>query len=675
LKLSVLDLIIISMPLVMIVVVTLYVRRFVSDVSQFLVGGRLAGRYLISIATGESGFGLLSAIAWFEVFGAAGLSNNLWASLFAPLAIMLPLLGYIVYRYRETRALTLAQFFEIRYSRRFRLFSGVMILVSGLINYAIYPAISAQFFVYYTGVPDLISVGGLHVPTYWFVMAALVGTSAWITLHGGQTAVMVSDCISGIFGQFVYVTITIALFVLVPWSMVGEVLTAGAPGHSLVDPFDNGQIADFSYLYVVASFVISIYTYRAWQGSQGYNGAARNAHEAKMGAILGHWRNFGMSLMYGMLAVAGLVILKHGSFEVIAQSVAGELGQLTDQLHNQMKVPVALREILPNGLRGLFCALMLFVYFTTDTTMLHSWACIGIQDVVMPLRKQERLDPAQHLRLLRAAVIGVALTGLVVGGLIRVSDYVFMFQTITMAIYLAGAGAVIIGGLYWSRGTTAGAYAAVILGACFSGGGIVLQQLWPWIRSQAPVWLDPSSQLAQWIAAGGDRFPVNGQMISLIAMGLALSAYIVVSLITCRSPHNMDRLLHRGRYRVEDIETQPEAPRGWSAQRLIGIDEHYTKYDKWIAHSVFWWPFFWGGVSLALLVAIALGISFSRDMWFAYGSIVYFLIPAILTPVTTVWFTLGGCRDLCRLRRDLIAYKPDHSDDGSVSESPAANGK
>ena len=48
--------------------------------------------------------------------------------------------------------------------------------------------------------------------------------------------------------------------------------------------------------------------------------------------------------------------------------------------------------------------------------------------------------------------------------LFPLKDFIFMFFALTSAIYLGGAGAVIIGGLYWKRGTAEAAWTALILG-------------------------------------------------------------------------------------------------------------------------------------------------------------------------------------------------------------------
>ena len=120
------------LPLLLIFVIAAYSKRYVKSVADFMSGNRSAGRYLLAIAGGELQAGAVVFVASFEVISRAGFTLAWWSWLSVPVGIFLSISGFVGFRYRETRAMTLAQFFEIRYSKNFRLLTGVLGFLAGV---------------------------------------------------------------------------------------------------------------------------------------------------------------------------------------------------------------------------------------------------------------------------------------------------------------------------------------------------------------------------------------------------------------------------------------------------------------------------------------------------------------------------------------------------------------
>ena len=116
------DWMIVLVPLIAIAIIAFRTQKHVTSVAEFMAGGRLGGRYLVCNARGEMAMAVVSMVAGYELLYEAGFTIGWWQKISGPLGLFIALTGYIYYRYRETRAMTLAQFFEIRYSKAFRLF-------------------------------------------------------------------------------------------------------------------------------------------------------------------------------------------------------------------------------------------------------------------------------------------------------------------------------------------------------------------------------------------------------------------------------------------------------------------------------------------------------------------------------------------------------------------------
>ena len=129
-----LDWIILAVSLTALLIVCARAGRYMKGVSDYLVANRCAGRYLLTLSEGAAGLGAITIVGTFEIFFNAGFVPLWWGYFLAPLGLFIALSGFVIYRYRQTRAMTMAQFIEMRYSRKFRLFFGALTFVSGVIR-------------------------------------------------------------------------------------------------------------------------------------------------------------------------------------------------------------------------------------------------------------------------------------------------------------------------------------------------------------------------------------------------------------------------------------------------------------------------------------------------------------------------------------------------------------
>ena len=541
----VIDWVLVALPLLVILWVGFKAQSYIRNVSDFLSAGRCAGRYLLSVADGSAGLGLITMVGMFEMYYRTGNSIGFWSGIGILVGLAMTMTGFVTYRYRETRAMTLAQFFEMRYSRSFRVFAGLLSFLSGILNYALFPAIGGRFFLYYCGFPDSFHLFGLEWSTFGTLMALFLGVALVIVMTGGQLTTMITDCLQGIYSYFAYALLVGVIFYTFSFAQFKEVMFARPEGYSFINPFDTGMMTDFNIFYVLIGIFYTIYCRMAWQGNQGYNSCGASPHEQKMGGVLGVWRNGFQTVALLLLVFGAYVYMNHADFASQAAEVNAELSQIrfdsvqtTQTIREQMTVPVALRSIFPVGVTGVFCALALFLMLSTDTTYLHSWGSILVQDVILPFRRKP-LSPGAHLLALRLSIFAVAAFAWVFSFYFGQVTYILMFFAVTGTIYLGGAGSAIIGGLYWKRGTAAGAWAAMVFGCIGGAGGFLLQKYWerpiyPFLDQHAPELLASFGNTLEAVGRAvpilnwkmsPTSFPISGQELFFFVSVLSILLY------------------------------------------------------------------------------------------------------------------------------------------------------
>lgn len=741
---------IVVIPLIFVLGFAIYSRRYVRDVSDFLVAGRVAGRYVISVANLESALGVLTLIALVEVNYATGLAMTFWNALLLPLGMFISLTGFCAYRYRETKSLSIGQFLEMRYSRSFRIFATILRTFAEILTNCIGPAVAVRFFIYFLNLPHKINILGFECSTFMLLLIFFLILALTVILSGGQIALIVTDSIQALMSYPIFVIFTVYIITQLSWFQeITPVLTAHAADESFINPYDVENLRDFNLFALILTLIARPYSTAVWYGN-GTSGAGRTPHEQKMAGVLGEWRNGLSVVMCTLIAILVITVMNHANFRDVAHKVRTQLSthvaaelisdkadykKVSDDLkqlnvptaeyinnkvltrkdnfdtpflnqaresmlatfdtpeeanhtflkfrslYNQNMLPVTIRNMCGPFLLGLFALLMFMLMLSTDDSRIFNSAATIVQDIIAPLRGKP-FTPKGQLNMLRFMTIVVAIIFFCGSMFLAQMDYIQLFVNITTSLWICGAGSVMIFGLYSRFGTTAGAYAALISGAFISGGGFLIQRNWPkviypWIEENNlveaftkffEVTSRPFNPYIVW-EMNPVKFPINSKEIFFLSMAVSILLYCVVSYLTCKTPYNLDRLLHRGKYNFDGDDKSIKMD--WSLKnifrKLIGITPNYTKGDKAIAYSMFIYTFIYKFV-LAFLLVIICNIFFpwKPEWWSKYFLTTQILIPGPIGAVTTVWFVIGGIIDLKRMFKDLKERKQNYLDNGQV---------
>ena len=257
----------------------------------------------------------------------------------------------------------------------------------------------------------------------------------------------------------------------------------------------------------------------------------------------------------------------------------------------------------------------------------------------MPFRKKP-FTQKQHMLLLRLSMFGVAIFAFIFSLFWNQTEAIMLWFQLTGAIYLGGAGAVIIGGLYWKKGTTEAAFSAMITGSILAVAGIVTKQCNP-------------------------HFFLNGMQIGFLTAIISCLVYIAVSLLGPRKDYNLDKLLHRGDY-VTSSDVVVASPIKKSIWYKLGLTNEFTLKDKFIFFCSLGLAFFKFFLVIAGTVYYVFWGIESKSwtkLWFFYIWIIFALIIGI-----AVWVSIGGIMDIRMLFKRLKTLKKDEHDDGWVDD-------
>ena len=364
-----------------------------------------------------------------------------------------------------------------------------------------------------------------------------------------------------------------------------------------------------------------------------------------------------------------------------APEVNAHMYQQFRTLYHQMMTAVGMRHMMPPGLSGLFCLLMIMAMISTDDTRIFSSALTITQDVVMPFIKKP-LTPTQHMWVIRAVSIGVGIAFYFGSTLMSQLDYINLFIS-SMTTMWTGAGSMVMLGLYTRFGTTAGAWSSLLTSCGMALVYIGMKQYWTnfYAFLNDMDWLNGFTAVIEGISKPFEPIVVwrvnpykcfmNAYEFNLLATLTSFVIYLIVSKLTCKEPFNLDRMLHRGKYNLDKFN---QAKSAWSWKtvfgKLIGITPEYSFWDQVVAYSIFGYSIVYRFFGTFLMIIIwNLFQRWPQEWWSGYFLVTSMLVPGAITVIVTFWFGIGSVRDMIQLFRDLKTRKINFLDNGQVEGS------
>lgn len=426
-----------------------YINSICKSVSDYLVSGRKV-RMWLGMGAGVAGeIGLVTIVGTCEQGFLRGFSSVLIITL--TMLIMAPLFGIFgfgIERFRATKAMSVPQYIEMRYSRRLRVITGFLNSMSGVLQMCIFPIVGARFIRVLIGAPEYLYPGS-PIQTAWVIMAILLVCAVIFTYLGGYITLIVTNFFQAI---IIVGALYWLLFYLIGMSSMQEIWSGleRSKGLAGIYPFtgEEGSYGVMFWLWMCAMSILLQFSYGPYlQKYASMDKPKTVSRSYLLGYLFGNGRTF-VILALGVVALVTLGTTQPDGIDV------GEYEW------SATATPYYLSTVVPVGMMGVLLAGLLFADVSTTDQYILSWSTSIVNDCIIPFKKKP-FTPRQHIMAVRITIVLLCILFLFVGVTYKPTMPLWEYLWLCVNI-IGGTGIAVLFGMYWKRATTTGAYAAVI---------------------------------------------------------------------------------------------------------------------------------------------------------------------------------------------------------------------
>ena len=463
-RLATVDIVIIAAFLVVVTAVGYMMSKVASQgLDDYFLGGKRIPWWVLGISTSTSNFdmaGTMIIVAVVFSLGYKGFLVEIRGGVGMSLAFLLVFLGKWL---RRSRVMTSAEWMKIRFGtdrpgRAAHILSAVanIVLSLGMIIY--FAKGAGKFLTYFVPYDEV------------WCTSVMVGVGLFYTLMSGLYGVVFTDVIQMILLTFTAIFVTVEAFGMAP----SIEFPAGFLSLDLASPHGLGgallnKDASWGPIFDLFGICVVIWVGRTvLEGMGGVGGytdqrlfAARTEREASLLTLEAI-----VLSVFRWTRAAGLVVM---GFHIV--SLGGEAAELVSGDAEQL-LPVALGQLMPDGVRGLVIAGLIAAAMSTFDSTLNAGASYIVKDIYQTYLRPDA-DTKHLMRISHLATIGLCVAGVAFAAIVPNINKIW--KLITMGL---GAGLFVPLFLrwYWPRlngwgfalGTGAGMVSALVFDAALA---------------------------------------------------------------------------------------------------------------------------------------------------------------------------------------------------------------
>ncbi len=590
-------------------VIGLLCRRYIRSLADFVVAGRGVSSFLGVATLSGTEIGLVTVMYFAEFGFKQGFSALSVAVLAGVSMLFVGVSGFMIAGLRRSGAMTLAEYYQMRYNPGVRLLGGIIIAVAGILNMGVFLKVGALFLQKISAMPEIINLvdpisGDLiaSLPVLNLIMTALLILVLAYTFVGGMVSVVITDYL-----QFIVLSAGIALgtFYALNNHTVGGFdgivqAVSDQRGASGFNPFVREASGD---AVLGLGIVFLIWQAMHWLGTSNWQTYALRTTSVTTPGVARRMFAFTGLAFFGRAAIPmlwGVAALAYFTHAGGIESFEGS------SLARMAAMPAFLAEILPWGALGLLTAGMLAAFMSTHDSYLLAWSAVICQDIIAPVARMFGRDLSDRARMVitRILILAIGLFVLYWGLWYEVPGTVWGYLAMTGTMYIAGAMMVLAFGLYWRRASVAGAYCALILG-CIPGLIYIVASV---INSKAVGQANDGWSAVAW--AG-----LTGYPLALAGMSRWRRRCPRTSrprrLRPASPTPTAPKPSHRNRRPQRKATQRPRLNATGSHMTPIPSRSLTVTTDHWIT---FWWYLLYGSIGLYFVIAVAVAIGAAFDV-------------------------------------------------------------